>query len=259
MAKQQTVMAEATADSTPTTTEQPAAEQTAQPQAQQQSFVKPQPQQPVTHTAHFGVQPETHATSAATEGNQGNAQDSGKEGKVFTQAEIDAIVKQRLDRALAKYADYDDLKAKAAAADEATKSEAEKQAQRLKELETQATTLAEQNKRVLAENAFLAAASEIGLPGEAAYKLADMSKAEYGEDGRITNAKELAAAVAQQYPGLVNKRAAANVVNPGRGDVQTAQRTDADRRADYFGGGNSPLWRGGGVRMPVSAGNTAGE
>lgn len=255
MAKQ--AATETVADSTPTTTEQPAAEQTAQAQAQQQSFVKPQPQQPVTHTSYFGGQPDAqHATSAATEGDKGEG--DKQDGKTFTQEQLDAIVKERLDRALKKFADYDDLKAKAEAADEATRSEAEQQATRLKELETQAATLAEQNKRVLAENAFLAAASELGLPGDAAYKLADMSKAEYGEDGRITNAKELAAAVAQAYPGLVKRGASANVVNPGRESAAQA-RTDADRRNDYFGGGNSLMWRGGGVRMPVSVGNTTGE
>lgn len=49
--------------------------------------------------------------------------------KTFTQAELDAIVGERLGRLKAKYADYDELKTKAAAYDEAaeaSKSELQK-------------------------------------------------------------------------------------------------------------------------------------
>ena len=50
-------------------------------------------------------------------------------GKTFTQAELDAIVGERLGRLKAKYADYDELKQKASAYDEqaeASKSELQK-------------------------------------------------------------------------------------------------------------------------------------
>ena len=49
--------------------------------------------------------------------------------KTFTQAEMDAIIGERIGRLKAKYADYDELKTKAAAYDEAaeaSKSELEK-------------------------------------------------------------------------------------------------------------------------------------
>ena len=39
--------------------------------------------------------------------------------KTFTQAELDAVVKDRLKREREKYSDYEDLKAKAAKFDEA--------------------------------------------------------------------------------------------------------------------------------------------
>jgi len=42
--------------------------------------------------------------------------------KTFTQAEMDAIIGDRLKRERAKYADYDELKTKAAAYDEATEA-----------------------------------------------------------------------------------------------------------------------------------------
>ena len=50
-------------------------------------------------------------------------------GKTFTQADVDALISERLARAKAKYADYDDLKSKAAQFDElqeANKSELQK-------------------------------------------------------------------------------------------------------------------------------------
>jgi hypothetical protein len=62
----------------------------------------------------------------------------GPTEKALTQAEVDRIVADRLKRERAKYADYDDLKAKAAAADAAadeSKTDVEKLAEQLKELQ----------------------------------------------------------------------------------------------------------------------------
>ena len=58
--------------------------------------------------------------------------------KTFTQAEMDAILGDRLKRERAKYADYNDLKAKAAKFDEAeaaSKSELEKAVERAEKAE----------------------------------------------------------------------------------------------------------------------------
>lgn len=70
-----------------------------------------------------GEQPTTTGAS------QENATQGAPAEKTFTQAELDAIVGDRLKRERAKYADYKDLQAKAAAYDEqqeASKSELEK-------------------------------------------------------------------------------------------------------------------------------------
>ena len=59
-------------------------------------------------------------------------------GKTFTQAELDAIVTDRLKRDRAKYADYEDLKSKAARLDEieeAAKSDLQKATERADALE----------------------------------------------------------------------------------------------------------------------------
>lgn len=66
------------------------------------------------------------------------------EGKTFTQAELDRIVQDRLAKEKAKYADYDELKAKAAKLDEvqaASKTDLEKlteQIEGLKKAQAQA-------------------------------------------------------------------------------------------------------------------------
>ena len=60
------------------------------------------------------------------------------QGKTFTQAELDAIVKERLEREKKKFVDYTDLKAKAAKYEEAENAKLkddEKAAKRLKDLE----------------------------------------------------------------------------------------------------------------------------
>jgi hypothetical protein len=245
------------ADNTPSTeTVVPATEPVAQPAAQQ-PFTKPMPATPTVHAVPFAGDPAAyHATPAVTED---SGKDTKAEGKVYTQAQIDAMIQERVKRATDKYADYDDLKAKATDADKAKLTADEQAAQRLKDLETQTTTLAQEKAKLLVEVSFKDAASDLGLPSEAAYKLADMAQAKFDDAGRITNAKELAAAVAQQYPGLVKRGASASVVNPARGN-EPVQETDAQKRYRLLGGGGGgSFWQGGGVTMPVSVGNPTGE
>ena len=65
-----------------------------------------------------------------------------EQGKTFTQAELDRIVADRLKREQSKYADYVDVKAKAEKFDEveaASKSEAEKLAEKLAAAEKRAS------------------------------------------------------------------------------------------------------------------------
>lgn len=69
-------------------------------------------------------------------------------GKTFTQAELDAIVAERLARERAKYPDYESIKAKAAkfdAAEEAGKSELQKANERAAALKTELEGLKKAN------------------------------------------------------------------------------------------------------------------
>ena len=69
-----------------------------------------------------------------------NSQDAQTTEKTFTQAELDAIVKDRLKRANEKYADYEALKEKATKFDEieaANKTELEKANEKVKSLQAE--------------------------------------------------------------------------------------------------------------------------
>ena len=78
--------------------------------------------------------------------NNNNQNQEGNEKK-FTQADIDAIVEGRLAREKQKYADYEDLKAKAdelAKLKDSKKTESEKTAEQLAELKKQLGELTKQ-------------------------------------------------------------------------------------------------------------------
>lgn len=80
-----------------------------------------------------------------------NIQDGAQttDTKTFTQAELDAVVKDRLKREREKYSDYEDLKAKAAKFDELTeanKTELQKVTERAKALEDELNGLKEAEK-----------------------------------------------------------------------------------------------------------------
>ena len=85
----------------------------------------------------------------------------GAQEKTFTQAEVNAIVKERLDRQSQKYADYETLKEKASKFDEfeeKNKSELEKATERANSLQAEldsirkASELTEMRTKIATEN-----------------------------------------------------------------------------------------------------------
>lgn len=87
---------------------------------------------------------ENNANNTAGAGN-GN---EGAEAKTFTQEEVNAIVEGRLNRERQKYADYEDLKAKAGKCDEeqeAIKAELQKATERATELQKKLDALTGEN------------------------------------------------------------------------------------------------------------------
>lgn len=86
--------------------------------------------------------------------------------KTFTQAELNAIVADRLSRERGKYSDYEELKSKAAqfdAAEEARKSELQKATEKAEALQKQLDEINQANSiRAMREKA----AKETGLPAD---------------------------------------------------------------------------------------------
>jgi hypothetical protein len=119
-------------------------------------------------TADAGV-----AGTAGAGGGEGGESGSGKEFKApATQAELNAIIKQRVDRERAKFADYDDLKTKASEYDKVTetsKSEAQKASERLEALERELenTRTSALRTRVAADFGISTKPAEDGGPSDA--------------------------------------------------------------------------------------------
>lgn len=125
--------------------------------------------------------------------------------KTLTQAEVDQIVKDRLARerqkAAEKYADYDDLKARAEKLreyEDAQKSEMDKLTERLAGLEkerdatrAEAEQARQEAQAMLIKSALIAEAGKAGaIRPEDAYLLTDLSTITLGEDGAVIGAEE---------------------------------------------------------------------
>lgn len=143
-------------------------------------------------------------------------QEENANSRTFTQAELDAIVTNRLQREREKYTDYESLKEKALKfdeAEEASKTELEKVTERAKELQAQLENVFNQNKiRDTREKV----SKEKGIPVELLY----------GEDEETCMAQ--AEALLQfkgNQVGIVDKGEIA------KGGVKT---TTADKFAEFF-------------------------
>lgn len=146
------------------------------------------------------------------EGNEGAASgDAGNEGaadKTFSQADVDKIVQNRLAKETKKFGDYEDLKARAAKADEleaAQRTDAEKQAARTAELERKDATNTTAVQEARLENAVLRSAGKVGIVDpDAAVKLLDHSAIEYDSDGKPTNIEKLLKQLIEERPYLAD-------------------------------------------------------
>ena len=114
--------------------------------------------------------------------------------RTFTQAELDALIRDRLARERSKYADYDDLKSKAekyAEYQEAQKSELQKAQEAADKAErAKQEALGRANERLIRAE-FIAAASQLQVKHPAdAFALADRNAIEVAEDGTVTGVRE---------------------------------------------------------------------
>lgn len=128
--------------------------------------------------------------------------------RTYTRAELDAIIGDRLNLELAKYADYEDIKAKAAKFDElenASKTELQKATEEVTALKQELNALKTQQK-VAAIRAKVA--QEMGVP-------ADLLFGEEEEDCKKQAEAILKFAQPNTYPGIRKSRPKRSAVPEG--------------------------------------------
>jgi hypothetical protein len=178
---------------------------------------------------------------AGGEGGAGGGEggEGGQGGATFTpeqQAQVDRIVRDRLARQKAQFADYEDLKNKASEYDkiaESNKTELQKAQERAAQAERTAAEAQERAQRTLTEAAITAAATGKLADPTDALALVDRSAIEYGTDGTPTNIGELVASLVESKPHLAAGTRKAPPIDQGArggsGDVlDPAHMSDAD-------------------------------
>lgn len=130
--------------------------------------------------------------------------------RTFSQADVDRVVRDRLARQKAQFADYDALKDRASKLDEleeAQKTELQKAHDRAAELEKQATDAAARAQEALLRSAVVAeAARKNVVDPDAAVALIDRATLEFGEDGAPTNVTDVMDALLKAKPYLLGGR-----------------------------------------------------
>lgn len=109
--------------------------------------------------------------------------------RTFTQAELDAIVKERLKREREKHSDYDELKAKAEkfdAAEEASKSELQKAVERAEAAEKELNGLKAKQQRA---ELVTSVAKEAGIDAELLAAMSGATEDEIRANAELLKAK----------------------------------------------------------------------
>lgn len=161
--------------------------------------------------------------------------------KTFTQAELDRIIADRLARANKGREDYDDIKAKLTALEQAEVdrqkaelTEAERLAADLEAANTKAqeaeargvAAITAANKRLISAE-FKALAREKNVPADrlaAAYKLADLSSASVDDEGNAVGVKEAVEALIAAEPYLVAETKPKPIGGGGGGNPDEDER-----------------------------------
>ena len=144
--------------------------------------------------------------------------------KTFTQADLDRIVQDRINRERTKFADYDDLKTKASKLDEleaANQSELDKIIARAETAEKAAAEATERARTTAARSAIVTAANAAGaIDIDAVVGLLPSDAVTVGDDGQVTGADEAVRALLESKPYLVGKppRSSADGGPRGSGD-----------------------------------------
>ena len=157
-----------------------------------------------------------------TPSSDANAGGNGGDGRTFTQAEVDAILKERLGRVKGQFADYDELKQKAAAYaeyEEKQKTELQKASERATKAEQERDNALKTAQARIIKATFIAEASALGVKRpQDAYALAAADGLEFSIDGEnVTGVKEAVKALVDDGRLPLTTRPAAPDLNGGAG------------------------------------------
>jgi uncharacterized protein involved in type VI secretion and phage assembly len=165
-------------------------------------------------------------TTAGSEGTEGAGESGGSAAAVqqqpaaksYSPEEMERIIAQRVNKAKQGFADYDDLKAKAARADELEqaqqtetdklRSKAERESQKRAEAEEKASKAQQRAQTALMRAAVVAAASQLNAadPGDV-FTLLDKSSLSIDDDDSVSGAREAVDALLKAKPHLLRRTA----------------------------------------------------
>ena len=167
--------------------------------------------------------PETQPTSTSEESS-----------KSFSQEEVNRMMNQTKRDVRNQFADYNDLKDRAAKADELEQAQLTEQ-QRLEvratEAERVAASAAERVSSAMIASEVKVRASQLGIiDPEAAYLLLDRTNVRYGEDAGVTGVDEALTQLLEDKPYLKGAANRAPNINPQSGEPAPTLRLSEDQR-----------------------------
>lgn len=196
----------------------------------------------------------TGAETTQTAQTQGNGQASATAQAHDTENPEMARLQKELEKVRKEAAGY---RVKAKELEDAQKTEEERRAARLTELEEETKLLKAEAKSKSAQAAITVAAAKIGIKPELAVRLIAPSELEFDDNNNPTNAEKLLAALVKTAPELVG--GGGNSANPARSgqEVTAAEKEEflealaGNRPFNPFGNPERSKEKGGGMKFPT--------
>jgi len=201
-----------------------------------------------------------HDPSMAETGTgQAKTENPSAEERVLTQSQVNALmgkIRKEAKISLLKELGFDDVDAlrdalsKLREQEEAQKTEAQKLAEKLSQLQSENARLAQERVQTLLRMEVTNCAARLGFidPGDA-YQMIDLAELQVADDGSVKGVEAALQQLAKSKPYLLKAQPQMGPTNMPRSSG--VDEADTDRRARLFGGVNSVLGKaGGGVFWP---------